>query len=93
LVHISRLINGDSEESMISPFSSPRVLGGPVFFSIFDSPSDEEDSVVKSISKTVVDDSTSVALEDLLVGHNSDCDRLNGNGSFHSIIVFANRSL
>jgi hypothetical protein len=63
------VILGNSEESTFTPSSSPRVFKDPVSISV----SDESDGMVKVLSASgIIDDSTSVALEDIGVSFNED---------------------
>jgi len=75
----SSLSSDDSEVTVLSPGSAPRVLDNPEGNVVFSSVSDDEDSVVQTGSITVswgwwVDDSTAVSLN--VVGIQS-----NRNGS------------
>ena len=64
----------NSEESILSPFRSPRVLGNPVFSSVFNSPSDNLDGMSsESISVGLLIDSILVVHE-VLVDHESSLD-------------------
>jgi len=65
-------LSDDSEISLLSPVSTPRVLEDPIVSSIFSTVSNNEDSMIE-ISSTIstLDNSRTVRLENISISFNS----------------------
>jgi len=78
--------DGKFDVSFFTPLVCPGVLDNVVRSTLFDSPSNTEDTVVKSGSAFgTLDDTSGILVENRFVGFNCNRDWSNGEGSLHLV--------
>ena len=83
LENTTNVVLSNSNVTLVTPSSSPRVLDEEVVLSVKGTISDGEDTVVEVGSTSGGDDTTGVGLEGELIGFNGNGDWLLGKSSFH----------
>ncbi len=83
--HAVTIDDGDADVTLLAPVGAPRVLNLVVGCSIgVDTIADSQDTMVKLGATVSGDNTTSVSLEDLLVGLNGDRDGAFSDGCLKS---------
>jgi hypothetical protein len=80
---VGSTISGDIDVTRVTPRATPRVLDDESFFTLNDIITDSEDTVIKIVTAELLDNTTSIELEDELVGLDGNRDGLVNEGSLH----------